>query len=218
MGTGPWEGADRDPRSAIREREILCLVCGRALRQLTNTHLRAHRLTADAYRRAFGYNRRTALMARELRALYRDRAVRLGLAARIRENPLRRDPGLAVQGSKRQMRLEEQLNRREAARRAAPLREARFREAGRHPRTKPVDPPLLRALLLAGLSLRKIARRLGVSPVTVSARLWLLAPADLTDRKRCSKMPPGPATGGRDGSRDGRRHGDHQEVQQPEAL
>lgn len=141
MGTGPWEGADRDPRSAIREREILCLVCGRALRQLTNTHLRAHRLTADAYRRAFGYNRRTALMARELRALYRDRAVRLGLAARIRENPLRRDPGLAVQGSKRQMRLEEQLNRREAARRAAPLREARFREAGRHPRTKPVDPP-----------------------------------------------------------------------------
>lgn len=140
------------------------------------------------------------------------------LAARIRENSLRRDAGLAVQGSRRLMRLEEQLNRREAARRAARLREARFREAGRHPRTKPVDLPLLHALLLAGLSLRTIARRLGVSPVTVSARLRLLAPADLTDRTPCSKMPPGPVTVSRDGSSHGRRHGDYQEVQQPEAL
>lgn len=140
------------------------------------------------------------------------------LATRIRENPLRRDPGLVVQGSRRLMRLEEQLNRREAARRAARLREARFREAGRHPRTKPVDPPLLHALLLAGLSLRKIARRLGVSPVTVSARLRLLPPADLTDRKPCSKMPPSPATLGRDGSSNGGRHGNHQEVQQPETV
>lgn len=218
MVTGAPEGVPSDPRSAVREGEILCLVCGRALRQLTNTHLRAHGLTADAYRRAFGYNRGTALMARELRTLYRDRAVRMRLAARIRENPLRRDPGLAVQGSRRRMRLEEQLNRREAACRAARLREARFREVGRHPRTKPVDLPLLHALVLAGLSLRKIARRLGVSPVTVSGRLRLLAAADLTDRNPCSKMPPGPAPVGRDGSSNGSRHGDHQKVQQPEAV
>ncbi len=92
MVTDARERMPSDPRSAIREREILCLVCGRALRQLTNTH----------------------------------------------------------------------------------LREAGFREAGAHPRTKPVDLPLLRALRLAGLSLRQIGRRLGVPPVTISARLRFL--------------------------------------------
>ena len=162
-----------DPRSAIGDQEILCLVCGRAFGQLTNTHLRSHGLAAEAYREAFGYNRRTALMARELRAFYRDRAVQIRLAGRIRENPLRRDPGLCAQGPRRAIRLEEQLNRREAARPAARLREARFREAGSHPRTKPLDLSLLHALRLAGLSVRQIARRLGVSPATISARLHL---------------------------------------------
>lgn len=171
MVTGTREGVDKDPRAAIREREILCLVCGRTFRQLTNTHLRGHSLTADDYRQRFGYNRGTALMARQLQALYRARAVRLGLATRIRVNPLKRDRRLAAQGSRRVIRLEEQLNRREAARRAAALREARFRETGSHPRTKSLDLAVVSALRQQGLSLRQIARRLGVSPATISARL-----------------------------------------------
>ncbi|MBI3003238.1 MAG: MucR family transcriptional regulator [candidate division NC10 bacterium] len=171
VGTGTREGRDRDPRAAIREREILCLVCGRALRQLTNTHLRGHGLTADGYRQRFGYNRGTALMAQELRALYRERAVRVGLARQIRENPLRRDASLAARGPRRPIQLEEQLNRSEAARRAAALREARFRETGSHPRTKSLDLAVVSALRKEGLSLRQIARRLGVSPATISARL-----------------------------------------------
>lgn len=123
-----------DPRSAIREHEIVCLVCGRALRQLTNTHLRSHGLSTEAYREAFGYNRGTALMAQALWTLYRDRAVRVRLADRIRENPLRRDPGLSAQGGLRTIRLEERLNRQEVGRRAARLREARYREADSTPR------------------------------------------------------------------------------------
>lgn len=169
--TGTRQGTDKDPRAAIREREILCLVCRRAFRQLTNTHLRGHGLTADGYRQKFGYNQGTALMAQELRTLYRERAVRFGLATRIRVNPLTRDPGLAARGSRRAIRLEEQLNRREAAQRASRLREARFREVGSHPRTKSLDLTVLYTLRREGLSLRQIARRLGVSPATISSRL-----------------------------------------------
>lgn len=171
MVTGTREGTERDPRAAIREREILCLVCRRPFRQLTNTHLRGHGLTADDYRQRFGYNRGTALMARDLRALYRARAVRFGLARWIRENPLQRTRGLAARGSQRAIRLEEQLNKREAALRAAPLREARFRETGRDPRTKLLDLAVVQALRQEGISMRQIARRLGVSSSTISARL-----------------------------------------------
>lgn len=171
MVTDAREAMHNDPRLAIGEHEIVCLVCRRALRQLTNTHLRSHGLSAEDYREAFGYNRGTALMAQALRTLYRDRAVWVGLADRIRENPLRRDPGLSAQGGRRTIRLEEQLNRQEVARRAARLREARYREAGLHPQVKPLDLRVLHALRLAGLSLRQIARRLGVSAAAISARL-----------------------------------------------
>lgn len=68
------------------------------------------------------------------------------------------------------------MNRGSVLQRAARLREARFREAGRHPRTKPLDLPLLHALRMAGLSLREIGRRLGTSPATIASRLRLPPP------------------------------------------
>ena len=46
----------RDPRLAITEAGVVCLVCGRSLRHLTNTHLRRHALTSEEYKRQFGYN------------------------------------------------------------------------------------------------------------------------------------------------------------------
>ena len=36
----------RDPRQAVEEEHIVCLICAARFRQLTNTHLRAHQLTA----------------------------------------------------------------------------------------------------------------------------------------------------------------------------
>jgi len=56
------------------------------------------------------------------------------------------------------------MNRGSVLRRAARLREAGFREAGRHPRTKPLDLALLRALRPAGLSLRRSGAGAGSPP------------------------------------------------------
>lgn len=107
-----------DPRRAIGEEAIVCLVCGHALRQLTNTHLRLHALTAAAYRERFGYNRCRPLMAHALRRAYAERAVRNGLAERIRVRPIVSRPELRRQGGTRTIALEERLTRRDARARA----------------------------------------------------------------------------------------------------
>jgi predicted transcriptional regulator len=109
-------GLRADPRQAVQEDSILCLVCGGVFRQLTNTHLRSHGLTADEYKRRFGYNRGRPLMCRALRSLYADRAVRNGLASRIRQRPILARPELRRRGGARTIALEELLTRREVRR------------------------------------------------------------------------------------------------------
>ena len=85
-----------DPRRAIGDTSIVCLICGRGFRQLTNTHLRSHGTGPAAYRRTFGYNARRALMCHELRRRYAERAVRNNLAGRIRQRPIVADPWDAI--------------------------------------------------------------------------------------------------------------------------
>jgi len=106
----------RDPRKAIGEDEIACLVCGKAFRQLTNTHLVSHGFTSDEYRERFGYNRRRPLMCLALVKLYRDRAREVRLAERIRRRPIVADPKLRRQGGARTVFLEEYLTRSELQR------------------------------------------------------------------------------------------------------
>jgi hypothetical protein len=106
-----------DPRLAIQEDSISCLICGGALRQLTNTHLRSHGTTASEYKLHFGYNRGRPLMCRVLARLYAERARRAGLAARIRRRPILAEPELRRRGGARTIALEELLTRREARRR-----------------------------------------------------------------------------------------------------
>ena len=112
----------RDPRLAIREDSIICLICGRQFRQLTNTHLHAHGTTAIGYKSRFGYNRRRPLMARSLRQDYSARAVATGLADRIRRRPILVEPELRRRGGARPIALEEYLTRREAQLRARTVR------------------------------------------------------------------------------------------------
>jgi predicted transcriptional regulator len=105
-----------DPRTAIQERTIVCLVCLNSFRQITNTHLRYHGLTALAYKAKFGYNRGRPLMCHALRRAYADRAVRSQLASRIVRRPILSDPELRRRGGQRVISLEERLTRSEAHR------------------------------------------------------------------------------------------------------
>ena len=67
-------------------------------RQLTNTHLRAHGLSAAEYKAPFGYNRGRPLMCRALARMYADRARNTGLAAQIRRRPILLEPELRRRG------------------------------------------------------------------------------------------------------------------------
>ena len=100
-----------DPRRAVTEQAIVCLICGGLFRQLTNTHLKAHATTVVGYKRQFGYNRRRALMCRALRRLYTERALRTELAARIGWRPIVHEPELRRRGGMRVATLEERLTR-----------------------------------------------------------------------------------------------------------
>jgi hypothetical protein len=102
-----------DPRRAIQDDAIVCLVCGGDFRQLTNTHLGLHGLTPETYRRKFGYNLRRPLMCGVLKRLYAQRAIRVGLAAAIRRRPILVQPELRRRGAFRPIALEEVLTRRE---------------------------------------------------------------------------------------------------------
>ena len=95
----------------------MCLVCGHAFRQLTNSHLGSHGLTTAAYKVRFGYNRRRPLMSQALRRLYAERAIRSRLASLIRSRPILRDPELRRRAGRRLIALEEMLTRRDARRR-----------------------------------------------------------------------------------------------------
>jgi len=99
-------------------------MCGRAFRQLTNTHLLKHQVTAGEYKRRFGYNRGRPLMCRKLQGLYADRAVKSGLASRIRSRPILAKPELRRRGGARTIALEEFLTRRDARQTGAPRRGA----------------------------------------------------------------------------------------------
>jgi hypothetical protein len=122
-GPRPIALLNHDPRRAIRDETIVCLICGRSLRQLTNTHLRSHGTGPEAYRREFGYNARRSLMCHRLRRLYSERAVRCNLAGWIRQRPIVLKPELRRRGGHRALAWEEVLTRFEA----------RHAGKGRHP-------------------------------------------------------------------------------------
>jgi len=106
-----------DPRQAITEDSIRCLICAGVFRQLTNTHLRGHGTSASEYKGRFGYNRGRPLMCLALARRYAERARSAGLAARIRRRPILVDPELRKRGGARTIALEELLTRRDARRR-----------------------------------------------------------------------------------------------------
>ena len=150
-----------DPRGAVRAHHIMCLVCGKCFRQLTNTHLRSHDLTTASYKIRFGYNRRRPLMSQVLLRMYTARAIQTSLASRIRCRPIVSNPELRKLGGHRPIALEEvlarrdaQLRRQEELRAAAARRRARARAAKRGRRS-----PRRRVSAISSATARPATRR-----------------------------------------------------------
>lgn len=55
-----------DPQKAIREKSVICCVCGKSFKILTKKHLASHDLTPAEYREKFGYKKNTPLVCKSL--------------------------------------------------------------------------------------------------------------------------------------------------------
>lgn len=55
-----------DPKKAIREKSLLCCVCGKSFKVLTKKHLASHGLTPEEYREKYGYKKKLPLVCKAL--------------------------------------------------------------------------------------------------------------------------------------------------------
>jgi len=55
-----------DPKKAIKEKSITCVICGKSFKLLTKKHLASHGLTADEYRERCGYKKGAPLVCKAL--------------------------------------------------------------------------------------------------------------------------------------------------------
>lgn len=55
-----------EPKKAIREKSILCCICGKTFKVITKKHLLSHDLTPEEYREKCGYKKKLPLVCRSL--------------------------------------------------------------------------------------------------------------------------------------------------------
>lgn len=60
------EGEAIDPKKAVKEKSITCVMCGKSFKLLTKKHLGSHGLTADEYRDRCGYKKGMPLVCKAL--------------------------------------------------------------------------------------------------------------------------------------------------------
>ena len=60
------EGESLDPKKAIKEKSITCVICGKSFKLLTKRHLATHGLTVEEYRERYGYKKGTSLTSKAL--------------------------------------------------------------------------------------------------------------------------------------------------------
>jgi len=65
-GTIVEDGEILDPKKAIKEKSIICVICGKTFKLLTKKHLASHGLTADEYRERCGYKKGSPLVCKSL--------------------------------------------------------------------------------------------------------------------------------------------------------
>ena len=68
-----------DPKTAIKDRSIICCVCGKSMRVITKAHLLTHGLTPESYRELCGYKKGTPLISKSLQRERRNKMSELRL-------------------------------------------------------------------------------------------------------------------------------------------
>ena len=83
VGVSQEDAVAIDPKKAIKEKSITCVMCGKSFKLLTNKHLGTHGLNAESYRERCGYKKGTPLVCK---ALQRERRKKMQ-AMRLWERP-----------------------------------------------------------------------------------------------------------------------------------
>ncbi|MEN6437057.1 MAG: MucR family transcriptional regulator [Syntrophobacter sp.] len=76
-------GPDITPANSIQNDKVICLECGKEMRQLTARHLSSHGLTPREYRHKYGFTMRTPLSAKSLTRVRSKIAKKRGLPANL---------------------------------------------------------------------------------------------------------------------------------------
>ncbi len=153
-------------RKALQDDAVVCLECGALFRDLNNHLLPAHGLTADAYKEAWGYNRKTALITPSRHEALRQQALAQNLPALSPRDSIRRAHE-ANRGGTPPRRLQFRLDHGVRVRTRV--------VAGWRPVTpRKVDDDLLRSLVAEGLSFKDLLTRSGLGHTQVRTRLRAL--------------------------------------------
>ena len=83
----PDDEAIIDPKKAIKEKSITCVVCGKSFKLLTKKHLASHRLTQEEYRERCGYKKGTPLACKSLQRARRNKMLDMKLWERRGQKP-----------------------------------------------------------------------------------------------------------------------------------
>lgn len=82
----PEDAPAIEPAKAIKEKNIVCVECGRSFKLLTKKHLATHGLTPEAYRERCGYKKGTPLVCKSLQRERRKKMKEMKLWERRRDN------------------------------------------------------------------------------------------------------------------------------------
>jgi predicted transcriptional regulator len=77
------EAIHDDPKKSIQEDKVICLECGREMRQLTAKHLSSHGLTIREYKKKWGFPLRQSLSAKSLSTARSKAAKKRGLPEKL---------------------------------------------------------------------------------------------------------------------------------------
>ncbi|BCS86943.1 MucR family transcriptional regulator [Pseudodesulfovibrio sediminis] len=75
-----------DPQKAIREKSILCCVCGKSFKVITKKHLASHGLTPEEYREKYGYKKKLPLVCKSLQRARRKKMKEMKLWTKRGQN------------------------------------------------------------------------------------------------------------------------------------